>query len=183
MEATRTQVNLERHCIEVSISSNCHERADSFRARLQYTQGICGQNETILIQTINDTLAIGTYSTCIPISETETICYSAQVFSDGVEVGRTNAQQLTLLSCNTSSLNFKGVMLNSSMGEITPGEEVAHNTVLKLQCDMGCNPATSNKILNIEVRCFNGTLQHAPAANTTLCICTTGKSITCMHEF
>ena len=157
----------ERQCIKVSINSFCNESADSFQVQLHYTEGTCAMQAPTKSTDI-DTLSEN-YIQCVSIKAVSTICYSAEVYHDGIEVGRTERQQLILLPCNTSSLNFEGVIVN--MGEVMPGEEVNHSTILELQCDTGYNPASGSEFL---FRCVNGTIQPAPRTNNTLCTSSIG---------
>ena len=170
----------ENPCIEVSINRECNESADSFQAQLQYRMGMCegGDSEAVQAptQSINNCSLSEGYTTCIPIHETGAICYTAQVYHNGtsVVVGRTEPQQLLLLPCNTSSLGFEGATIN--MGEVTPGDEVAHNVMLKLQCDAGYNLARGS---NLTFRCVNETIQPEPRTDTTFCTLTRPPG-TCM---
>ena len=148
----------ENPCIEVSINSNCNESADTFQVQLQYTEGMCGRNQTEFTQS-TDHYSLGEdYKQCVPLTEPGKFCYSAQVYHNGVVVGSTEPQQLILLLCNISSLNFKGVIITTSMRELIPGEEVAHNTILVLQCDVGYIPANGSEFLNLTLQCVNGTV-------------------------
>ena len=152
VEATATDpspILTERQCIEVSINSFCNESADSFQVQIQYFEGNCERNVTIFILTDNYTLN-ESYSQCVPINMAGTVCYRARVFHNFEVVGVTKAQQLTLLPCDTNSLNVlrgSGVIIsNLYMGQ----EEVHHNTVVKF----GCNSYELN-----QTRCINGTFQ------------------------
>ena len=154
----------QSQCIEVSVNSNCNESAESFQAQLQYTEGLC-VSEVVFTptQSTSSYPLSKDYKTCVPFNHTGTICYSALVYRDGVLVGRTERQQLILLPCNTSSLNFDGAIIN--MGEVMPGEEVAHNTKLELQCDTGYSLTSGSESLIF--RCVNGTIQ--PRTDGTPC--------------
>ena len=184
-----SSVLTEEQCIEVSINSFCNESIKSFQAQLQYMEGMCNRDDTTTksnLLTTNYTL-YENYSTCIPISVMSNTCYSALVYHNGVLVGKTIPQQLILLPCKTSGLNFDGVMVNSSMGEILPGdlEEVIHDTKLELQCQEGYIPANDGLEFPSIICCLNGTFQPVPMTNGTLCFPSTGDHLkvaycTCM---
>ena len=93
------------------------------------------------------------YMTCIPVNLASTICYSAQVYYNGVVVGRTEVQQLTLLSCALNSLYDLGVII-SHVGQ---GAVVRHNTVVDLWC---YDFSQFNR-----ARCVNGTFEPFVANN------------------
>lgn len=145
----------ERQCIDVIVNNECNERGNSFSVQLEYSEGDCNNREdiqgrSITRQTIN-------YTTCVPFElqiDSNTICFSGSVFQNGTEVGMITQQQLVLMPCNTSALNLAmNVRLNLSSGEIvSPGEEVAHNTVLFLYCETGMLDGELNS-----TRCVNGT--------------------------
>lgn len=152
----------ESQCIDVSINSFCNESGDSFEAQLHYTEGVCVSNGTeVFTNRSTDKYKLGKdYVKCVPIKETGTICYSAQVYHDGVVVGRTEPQQLILLPCNTSSLNLEHqVVINSTIGLISLGDKVVHNTRLFFQCMMGCDLSGQS-----QTRCVNGTFVNEPSS-------------------
>ncbi len=146
-------------CIEVSISQQCNESADSFQAVLQFVDGACTYGESRLNMTIgNYTMLQNDYETCIPV-ETDPICFSAVVSRNGVEVARTESEELILLQCNTrtlSSVYNNGVTVtNSTMGVVPQKTKVLHNTVLSFQCcTTVCQLVGTNT-----TRCVNGTFE------------------------
>ena len=153
----------ERQCIELSINRFCNESTDSFQAQLQYTEGLCAvSNKTELFSTDNYTLEEN-YMTCIPINEAGVICFSAQVYHNSVVVGRTEPQQLTLLSCNLNSLHDLGVII-SHVGQ---GAVVPHNTVVDLWC--------YDFSLLEQTRCVNGTFPQLDSNSTHINSCSEGK--------
>ena len=175
---TRAALN-ESQCIEVSINRFCNESADSFQAQLQYMErrnDTTSAESSILRRTF---YALDeNYTTCVPITETEkNVYYSAQVYHNGVVVGRTEPQQLILLPCNTSSLNLQDdiVVYSIPVGAVNLGDEVVHNSVLFFVCRVGCDLSGPN-----QTRCVNGTLEFELSASlnsSVQCTCTPGKGI------
>ena len=110
------------------------------------------------------------YTTCIPVVERERkVYYSAQVYYDGVEVGKTKTQELILSSCNTNSLNIQGEVAIFSIpeGVVNLGDEVAHNSALRFTCMMSCDLIGQN-----QTRCVNGTFEsNLTSAPSIQCIC------------
>ncbi len=92
------------------------------------------------------------------------------VFNDGVEIGKSDQRELILSECNTSSINVSGVWLNSTMGRVSQGGLVPHNT----QLDFHCDNADCMLIGDNNTGCVNGTFE--PAGDTQ-CDCSQGDSI------
>ncbi len=143
-------------CIEVSIDKQCNESADSFQARLQFADGACGENT--LNKTIGNSTLQNDYETCIPVG-TDPICFSVVVSRNGVDVARTESQELILLQCNTSNISSvynNGVTVTNSttMGVVPQGMTVLHNTVLSFQCTPLCALMGTST-----TRCVNGTFE------------------------
>ena len=148
-----SHVLTKQQCVQVSINSFCTERAASFQVQLRFSRGFCGDNyaET----TTNNYTLQANYKTCIR-TENYSNCFSAVVFNDGVEISASDQQQLILLECNTSSINASGVWLNSTMGRVSQGGLVPHNTQLDIHCDDDCMLVGDNN-----TNCANGTFEPA----------------------
>ncbi len=109
------------------------------------------------------------YEVCISVpDEFEQICFSVIINNTDIDfvVGRSPKQQLVLLQCNSSDLFHSGseVWANSSNGEIKPGTNVPHNTIVQLSCN---NINFQLDGVN-ETRCVNGTFNPV-VTNTTQC--------------
>ena len=90
-----------------------------------------------------------------------------------MEIGASDQQQLILSECNTSSITASGVWFNSTMGRVSLGDSVPHNT----QLDIHCNPYCRMLVGDNNTLCINGTFE--PAGNAR-CDCSPGNFILCM---
>ena len=89
--------------------------------------------------------------------------------NEGVEISKSDQWQLILSECNTNSINASGAWLNSTMGEVSQGVLVPHNTQLDIHCNADCMIFGDNN-----TRCVNGTFEPAGDAQ---CNCSQGDSI------
>ncbi len=160
---------LTEHCVQVSISSFCTENAGSFQVQLRFSSGFCGDNTTET--TTNNYTLQANYKTCIP-TENYSNCFSVVVFNDGVEIGASDQWQLILFECNVSSIDVSGVWLNSTMGRVSQGGLVPHNTQLDIQCNPNCRMLVGDN----NTLCVNGTFEPAGDA---WCDCSLGDFMHC----
>ncbi|XP_064385616.1 uncharacterized protein LOC135334390 isoform X2 [Halichondria panicea] len=145
---------LTEQCVQISISSFCKKSAASFQVQLRFSRGFCKDNAAETTKQ-NYTLQEN-YMTSIP-TENFSNCFSVVVFNDGMEIGASDQQQLILSECNTSSINASGVWFNSTMGRVSLGDSVLHNTQLDIHCNPDCRmPVGDNNTL-----CVNGTFEPA----------------------
>ncbi len=156
---------LTEQCVQISISSFCKKSAASFQVQLRFSRGFCKDNAAETTKQ-NYTLQEN-YMTSIP-TENFSNCFSVVVFNDGMEIGASDQQQLILSECNTSSINASGVWFNSTMGRVSLGDSVLHNT----QLDIHCNPDCRMLVGDNNTLCVNGTFEPAGDAQ---CDCSLGN--------
>ncbi len=96
-----TDTSPTRQCIEVSINQQCNESANSLQAVIQFAE--CACEESRLNKTIGNYTMLQTDETCISVGTDHSICFSAVVSRNGVQVASTGNQELILLPCNTSN--------------------------------------------------------------------------------